>query len=237
MKRKHQSVVVINDHQLVSELLEPHLSKLGFEKIETYTDAEAALDRVISAPPELVVIDMMLPIFYTGNGEKTDFNNSYILMDSQVTFRGVQKIKVACPKTKILILTGERYPHPFLLGFEAGARGISSKLDTFSTFIKTLEQVMAGKTQITSDRMQKLIAEYRQFPLPHLNSFEIQILELVQKGLESPETGRQLGYSEKTIRNAISKINEKLGTDNRYKAMQRAVDMGLVGWRTGCEEN
>jgi hypothetical protein len=59
---------------------------------------------------------------------------------------------------------------------------------------------------------------------------------LVQEGLESPEIGCRLGYSAKTIRNTISKIDEKLGTRNRYEALELAIDMGLVGWRTGCEE-
>lgn len=237
MKSGHHSIVVINDHQLLTGLLDRYLKQLGFGEIELYTDAESALGRILSDPPKLVVIDMMLPVLHTGNGEKVDIANPYILMDSQVAFRAVQKIKAACPKTKILMLTGERHPHPFLLGFEAGAHGIASKLDTLPECLKILKSIMSGKTQVTSPRMLKLIEEYSQSPTPRLSKFEIQILELVQEGMESPEIGKKLGYSAKTIRNAVSKINEKLGTSNRYKAMQKAVDMGLVGWRTGHDGN
>ena len=85
--------------------------------------------------------------------------------------------------------------------------------------------------------MRLLLEEYKQNPVPILTVVEVQILELVQEGLESPEIARQLGYSAKTVRNTISRINEKLGTRNRYEALELAIDMGLVGWRTGCEEN
>ena len=237
MNNRHQSVVMINDHQLVSELLEYRLKQFGFGKIETYTDIESALGRILSDPPELVVIDMMLPVAHTSNGERADIADPYILMDSQIAFRAMRKIRDACPKTKILMITGERHPNSFILGFEAGTHGIASKLDSLQECLKILKSIMSGKTQVTSPRMCKLIEEYNQSPVPSLSSFEVQILELVQEGLESPEIGKKLGYSAKTIRNTVSRINEKLGTSNRYKAMQKAVDMGLVGWRTSHDGN
>lgn len=232
MKNKRHSVVVINDHQLLTDRFEYCFKELGFGDVESYTDTEPALVRLQSDPPKLVVIDMMLPISRTNGNEKADFTDPYILMDSQVAFRTVQKIRETCPRTKILMINGERHSHPFTLGFETGAHGIASKLDTLPEFLKIPKSIMAGKTQVTSARMQKSIEEYSQSPTPHLSKFEIQILELVQEGLESPEIGKKLGYSAKTIRNAVSKINEKMGTSTRYKAMQKAVDMGLVGWRT-----
>jgi DNA-binding NarL/FixJ family response regulator len=234
MKSGYHSVVVINDHQLMTGLLEHYLKELGFGEIESYTDTESALDKILSDPPALLIIDMMLPISHSGDGEKSEITDPYILMDSQTPFRFIQRVNAECPTTRILMLTGERHPHPFCLGFEVGAHGIASKLDTLSECLKILKSIMARKTQVTSPRMQKLIEEYSQSPAPHLSNFEIQILELVQEGLESPEIGKKLGYSAKTIRNTVSKINEKMGTINRYKALQKAVDMGLVGWRTGC---
>jgi DNA-binding NarL/FixJ family response regulator len=123
------------------------------------------------------------------------------------------------------------------LGFDAGADGIASKLDGLSSFLNILQCILAGEKRVMSERMHHLLEEYRRNPMPILTSFEIQILELVQEGFESPQIGCELGYSAKTIRNTISKINEKLGSRNRYEALQLAIDMGIVGWRAGCEES
>jgi DNA-binding NarL/FixJ family response regulator len=232
MNTSQKSIVVINDHQLITGLLEHYVKEFGFGEIEAYTDTESTLDKIFSDPPDLLIIDKMLPVSHAGNGGKTDITDPYILMDSHTAFRVVRQVRAKCPDTRILILTEERHPHPFCLGFEAGAHGIASKLDTLTTFVKILEEVMGGKTRVTSTRMRELIEKYSQSPIPYLNSFEIQILELAQEGLESPEIGKKLGYSAKTIRNTVSKINEKMGTRNRYKAIQKAVDMGLVGWHT-----
>jgi methylmalonyl-CoA mutase len=222
-----QSVIGVNKHRPQNE------APIDVLKVDNSAVRQLQIDKLARLkrerdPAQLQNFAPMQP----GRALRDNGISAIILMDSQIAFRAVQKIRGGCPKTKILMLTGERHPHPFLLGFEAGAHGIASKLDSLHECLNILKNIMAGKTQVTSSRMGKLMKEYRQSPMPALNSFEIQILELVQEGLESPEIGRQLGYSAKTIRNTVSKINEKLGTSNRYKALQKAVDMGLVGWST-----
>jgi DNA-binding NarL/FixJ family response regulator len=234
MAEKQQGgLVIINDHQFLSDLLGGLLKDQGFELIRSFTDAEMGLAYILTSPPDLVIIDMMLPIMRTRSNGKADIYHPYVLMDTQTSFRTVRQIHSRCPKTKILILTGERHPHTFHLGFEAGAHGIASKLDDSPSFLKILQHVMAGEEYVMSERMQLLLKEYRRNPMPVLTAFEVQVLELVQEGLESPEIGRQLGYSAKTIRNTLSKINEKLGTANRIQALETAIDIGLVGWRMG----
>lgn len=229
----HRAAVIINDHRLVSDLLTPYLQEMGFEDVKVYTDAEIALEGITLVSPELVVIDMMLPVFRTGDSEAVDIDNPYILMDNQVAFRAIRNIKKGNPNTKVLILTGERHPHPFLLGFEAGADGIASKLDGLSDCLRIFQEVLQGKTWVTSARMVALIHSYKNALIPTFTPLEIHILELVQEGLDSPEIGKQLGYSSKTIRNVLSKINDKLGTTSRFKSLQKAIDIGLIGWRTG----
>jgi len=233
----HQSVIIINDHQLISDFLCVLLREQGLVVVRSFVDAEAGLHHISANPPDLVILDMMLPIFRTLKGEKVDGCHPYVLMDIQTSLRVVKQIRLRCPKTRVLMLTGERHPHTFLLGFEAGAHGIVSKLDKLRCFEEVLHRVMVGEVKSTSERMQRIIQEYEATPKTTLTPFETQILELAQEGLEAPEIGRRLGYSPKTIRNNMSKINTKLGTHNRLEAVEMAIEMGLVGWRTGYEEN
>ncbi len=237
MEKQRRGLVIINDHQFLSDLIGGLLKDRGFESIQTFTDANLGLSSILVSPPDLVIIDMMLPILRTRSNGKTDMFDPYILMDTQTSFRIVKEIHTNCPHTKVLILTGERHPHTFHLGFQAGAHGIASKLDDLPSFVRVLQRVIAGEEHVISGRMHTLLNEYRQNPVPVLTAFEVQILELVQEGHESPEIGALLGYSAKTVRNALSKINEKLGTTNRLQALEAAIDIGLVGWRMGHDGN
>ncbi len=204
--------------------------------IKSFTEAKTGLGYILTNPPDLVIIDMMMPVMRTRGYKKAGTYHPYVLMDMQTSFRIVSQIRSKCPGAKLLILTGERHPHTFYMGFKAGAHGIASKLDDLDSFLVIVQRVMAGEERVMSGRMQSLLEEYKQTPVPVLTPFEVRILELVQEGLESREIGRQLGYAAKTIRNTLSEINEKLGTKNRHEAVELAIDMGLVGWRTGCEE-
>lgn len=237
VETQRRGLIIINDHQLLSDLLEEILESYGFQLIKSFTEAEVGLNYILRNPPDLVVIDMMLPLLRTRSNGKADIYHPYVLMDTRSSFRAVNRIHLGCAGTKILILTGERHPNTFSLGFEAGAHGIASKLDGLSSLLNIVQRIMAGEKQVMSGRMQLVLAQYQHNPVPILTTFEVQILELVQEGLESPEIGCQLGYSAKTIRNTLSKINEKLRTRNRHEALELAIDMGLVGWRTGCEES
>ena len=233
MEKQQRGLVIINDHQFLSDLLGVILQNYGFELIKSFADAKIGLEYILMNPPDLVIIDMMLPIMRTRSNGRTDIYHPYVLMDTQTSFRTVQEIHANFPNVKILVLTGERHPHTFYLGFDAGAHGIASKLDDLSSFLNILQRIMAGHRRVMSDRMQLLLEEYKRNPVPILTAFEVQILELVQEGLDSPDIAHQLGYSAKTIRNSLSKINEKLGTENRIQALEVAIDMGLVGWRMG----
>jgi DNA-binding NarL/FixJ family response regulator len=231
-----EKAVLINDHQLLNDLLRLYLQAHGFKTIQAFSESSEALAYITSnGPPDLILIDMMLPILKTLKGEKVDMYHPYILMDNKTAYQAVRELRTRSPSSKVIILSGERHPHTFLLGFEAGAHGIASKLDSLDEFLRILKRVMRGDSGVTSVRVKKLLDDYRQHPVPSLSEIEIKILELIQEGKESPQIARELGYSAKTIRNAICKINEKLGTTNRMEALEMAIEMGLVGWRTGYD--
>ena len=229
------SVVVINDHQLMTDLLTNALTAQGYNITASFSEIEKGISYIHKTQPALVVIDMMMPFQKQPNGIRAKQDQPYILYDSKMSFNAVQTIKSNCPNTKILMLTGERHPHVFLKGFAAGAHGIASKVDDLQTFSSILERVMTGSSGVTSDRIKLVLKAYKSTKVPELTEPEVHILELVQEGLESREMGKRLGYTAKTVRNKLSEINQKLGTSNRFEAVEVATEMGLVGWRTGYE--
>jgi len=163
-----------------------------------------------------------LPMAQPGDGKLTGI---------RPCFQVVRDIQANCPQTKILVLSGERHPHHFLLAFEAGATGIASKLDDLSELASILRQTMAGHRRVMSHRLRQELAEYQVCPFPTFTDLEIRILELAQSGLNNAEIGQRLHLSRHTIKNILNTINQKLGTRNRIDAYERAEEMGIIGWR------
>jgi DNA-binding NarL/FixJ family response regulator len=211
------------------------LHQHGYTTTKSFTEIGEGLAYARVTKPSLVIIDMMMPFVKIPNGVRKEQNQPYILYDAQMSFSAVHEMKLKCPGTRVLMLTGERHPHMFLRGFECGADGIASKVDDLKTCLAILDQVMAGMSRVASDRIATILRSYMDSQIPGLTQLEVHILELVQEGLESPQIGKRLHYSAKTVRNSLSIINQKLGTSTRFEAVETATEMGLVGWRTGYE--
>ena len=71
-------------------------------------------------------------------------------------------------------------------------------------------------------------AAYRSsFPLSELTPRERAVLEGIAEGLDNAEIAASLGLSEKTVRNHITRVFDKIGVEHRYQAIVRARDAGL----------
>ena len=64
-------------------------------------------------------------------------------------------------------------------------------------------------------------------PLQDLTARERDILEGIAAGLDNTEIAVSLGVSEKTVRNNITRIFDKIGVEHRYQAIVRAREAGL----------
>jgi len=64
-------------------------------------------------------------------------------------------------------------------------------------------------------------------PLGELTPRERAVLERIADGLDNAEIASALGLSEKTVRNHISRVFDKIQVQHRYQAIVRARDAGL----------
>jgi pimeloyl-ACP methyl ester carboxylesterase/DNA-binding CsgD family transcriptional regulator len=65
-------------------------------------------------------------------------------------------------------------------------------------------------------------------PFPDLTPREREVLELIAHGLDNMQIAARLGLSEKTVRNNITPILDKLGVESRSQAIVRAREAGLA---------
>jgi pimeloyl-ACP methyl ester carboxylesterase/DNA-binding CsgD family transcriptional regulator len=89
----------------------------------------------------------------------------------------------------------------------------------------------------------RLVQELRKFlsepgshrsdslPLDELTPRERAVLEAIADGLDNAEIADTLGLAEKTVRNHITRVFDKIRVQHRYQAIVRARDAGL-GTRT-----
>lgn len=64
-------------------------------------------------------------------------------------------------------------------------------------------------------------------PLGELTKQERAVLEGIAGGMDNSEIAASLGLSEKTVRNHITRVFDKIGVEHRYQAIVRARDAGL----------
>jgi DNA-binding NarL/FixJ family response regulator len=70
-------------------------------------------------------------------------------------------------------------------------------------------------------------ARNRALPLNELTPRERAVLEGIAEGMDNTEIAASLGLSEKTVRNHITRLFDKIGVEHRYQAIVRAREAGL----------
>src|SRR5882672_8806745 len=73
------------------------------------------------------------------------------------------------------------------------------------------------------------VANGNTLPLGELTSRERAVLEAIAEGLDNAEIAASLRLSEKTVRNYVTRLFDKIHVKHRYEAIVRARDAGLGG--------
>lgn len=71
------------------------------------------------------------------------------------------------------------------------------------------------------------VSPAEQIELGKLTVREREVLEQVARGLDNGEIAAALGLSEKTVRNHLTRVFDKIGVEHRYQAIVLARDAGL----------
>ena len=160
-----------------------------------------------------------------------------VLMDLRMpNLDGVEatrQILTANPAVKVIVLTTFDTDNQVLLALQAGASGFALKDTTPEAIIHAIEAVMAGQRVMASQVAQRVLDMISGVKSPKdfydgLTAREVEILRLVAGGQANKQVAYQLRISEKTVRNHISHIYEKLGIYDRTQAVLYAVRKGLI---------
>lgn len=207
-------VLIVDDQTLFRSGLAQLLSSdPRLELVGEAEDGLDALDLVREKHPDVVLMDIRMP-----------------RMDGLDATRQIAREH---PDVKVLILTTFDADSYVIHALEAGAAGYVLKdarpeaIATSILAVRAGERVMAGPV---ADRVLKMLtgATTEKEFYDGLTSREIEILKMMAAGMPNKQVAYRLGISEKTVRNHVSNMYEKLHVYDRAQAILYAVRKGLV---------
>jgi len=127
---------------------------------------------------------------------------------------------------RAIILSSYELEEEIYKAIKAGARGYLSKNAPREEIVAAIEAVAGGGTYFPQ-RIVQWITE--RDARSSLSAREIEILEMVSRGLTNKEIARALQISHFTVRNHINHISAKLQVADRTEAATLALRQGIIG--------
>jgi two-component system, NarL family, nitrate/nitrite response regulator NarL len=208
-------VLIVDDHPVVRRglLTMLELEPWVGEVVEAATVAEAVRAAVLHKV-DVVAMDVVLP---DGDG-----------------IEATRRILQALPDAKVLMLTMSDDEDIVERALRAGARGFVLKTTDPDTLLDSLRTVAGGGVVLGPRIGPALLTTLRRMPaeLPapfnSLTPRERETLLLLAAGESNARIARQLGLSEKTVRNQLTVVFNKLGVADRVQAALLARDAGIT---------
>jgi two-component system response regulator DevR len=200
-------VLIVDDHRVVRVGLKTVLS--DSPRIRVVGEAASVKNGVSEAlrlRPDVALLDIRLP-------DGTGFDAS-------------RKIKAAIPSVRVLMLTSYVDDKLVLEAIAAGADGYLLKQVEDQDIAAAIEKVAAGGAVLDPIATRHVVRSMQNgqkgvcstTPLEQLSLQERRILSLVSSGKTNKEIGIALRLGEKTVRNYLSTVFEKLQVTRRSEA-------------------
>ncbi|MCA1055177.1 response regulator transcription factor [Rossellomorea aquimaris] len=219
------NIVIIDDHQLFREGVKRILEfEPSFNVVAEGDDGSEAITLVESHEPDVVLMDINMP-------ETNGVEATRELMDKY-------------PDTKVIILSihdDENYVNHAL---KTGALGYLLKEMDSEALVDAVKVVAEGGSYVHPKVTHNLVAEYKRLanaqgtggfqqsevrrPLHLLTRRECEVLQMLADGKSNRGIGEALYISEKTVKNHVSNILQKMNVNDRTQAVVTAIKNGWV---------
>jgi DNA-binding NarL/FixJ family response regulator len=207
--------MVVDDHELFRGGLIGLLDQNRIEVVAEASRAGEALAMVASVQPDVVLMDLSLP------------DMSGIDATRQLT--------TDAPDMRVLVLSIMADDQHVVEALRAGACGYVLKDAPIDQIVAGIHAALRGESVISPRIALRLVRRLREPAAPNLSAQvldlterELEVLELLARGIDNQQIGRTLFLSEHTVKNHVSSILVKLGVENRLQAAVRAVKTRIV---------
>lgn len=178
----------------------------NFTCIATCASAEAALQVLPIAKPDVVLMDLHLP--------------------GRSGIECVIQLRRLLPQVQIIMLTVDEDAERVFESLKAGATGYLVKHTAPEEILDAITQVQRGGAPMSSHIARMVVTAFRgRVPagtaMPELSSRETEVLRLLARGFRSKEIADELGIGTGTVNTYIRHIYEKLHVRSRAEAVAK----------------
>lgn len=208
-------VVIADDSVLLREGIGRLLNEGGIEVVAGVGDADALIQSIDDAQPDLAIIDVRMPPAHRDEG-----------------LRAAIEIRLRWPEVALLVLSQfveERYATELLAG-DTRAVGylLKDRVADVDEFLDAVRRVADGGTALDPEVVRQLLARSRQAdPLAQLTPKEREVLALMAQGRSNPAIAATLvvtiGAVEKHVANIFMKLDLPAGDDQRHRRVVAVV--------------
>jgi len=207
------TVFIVDDNKELRNALEEIVTMSeGYRCIGTASSAEEAVDRIPIIRPDVVLMDINLGTEESG-------------------IDVVRILKPRIPDTNFMICTVYEEDEKIFEALSAGASGYILKKTPPGRMLEAIRELYEGGAPMSSQIARKVVAAFQHQQSQHsfteteklnvLTAREMEILELLSKGLMYKEIASQTFLSPETVRKHVYHIYEKLHVTNRVAAVNK----------------
>jgi DNA-binding NarL/FixJ family response regulator len=148
-------------------------------------------------------------------------------------FRLTRELRSLDGDARVILLLESSEKSMVIEAFQAGARGIFSRDQSFEVLAKCIQKVHEGQVWANNEQLQYLVESMSETATPAskdskggslLTKRELSLVELVAEGRTNRDISKELHLSEHTVRNYLFRIFNKLGTSNRLELALYAIN-------------
>lgn len=208
------NILIVDDHKLFREglkLLLSNLEEVG--EVWEASDGEVFLSMIKTCSPDLVLMDIEMPRI---NG-------------IEATIRALEGF----PDMKIMALSMYGDEEYFQKMIDAGVCGFLLKNSEFSEVRKAIITASQGSNYFTEEILYRLVNRLKSKPAQvdpavTLSDREIEVLQLICKGLSNQEIADQLFISKRTVDHHRASLLTKTDTRNAASLVIYAIKHKMI---------
>lgn len=187
----------------------------GFDVVGEARDGDEAIRLAEELQPEVILMDVTMP--------EVD------------GVEATRQIRLQFPEIRIVMLTMHADQEVLASAIRAGASGYLVKDCSTEEIASAVRMAASGETALSPQLAASMLDEVRKLDQPAtadeervITRREEEVLQLIANGCSTPEVAEQLFISQKTVKNHLASIYQKLDARDRTQAVLQAVRMGIV---------